>query len=97
MRDPSRPADGGPAIPGDHLTLADLAVGERAVLDRARLDHARARRLAELGLRPGARVTVTARTAGGGRIVAVDHARIALDRATLRQLPARHRDRAEQG
>lgn len=41
-------------------------------------------RLAELGLRPGESVVVSHRTAGGGRVVSVDHSRIALDRATLR-------------
>ncbi|MCH8612161.1 FeoA family protein [Arsenicicoccus dermatophilus] len=40
------------------------------------------RRLAELGLRTGATVEVVHRTAGGGRVVAVAGARIALDRRT---------------
>jgi ferrous iron transport protein A len=42
------------------------------------------RRLAELGLRPGAVVRCLHRTAGGGRVVDVDGARIALGRAVLR-------------
>ncbi len=41
------------------------------------------RRLAELGLRPGSRVSVVQRTAGGGRIVDVAGSRIALGRAVL--------------
>ncbi|GMA20539.1 ferrous iron transport protein A [Arsenicicoccus piscis] len=41
------------------------------------------RRLAELGLRPGAVVQARSRTSGGGRVVAVDGSRIALDRATV--------------
>ncbi|AKT50162.1 FeoA family protein [Arsenicicoccus sp. oral taxon 190] len=40
------------------------------------------RRLAELGLRTGATVEVLHLTAGGGRVVAVAGARIALDRST---------------
>jgi ferrous iron transport protein A len=42
------------------------------------------RRLAELGLRRGATLSCTTRTAGGGRIVAVDGARIALGRELVR-------------
>lgn len=57
------------------------------ILGMPQLPAARARRLAELGLRSGARVTVLHRTAGGGRLVAVGHTRIALDRATLAELP----------
>jgi ferrous iron transport protein A len=56
------------------------------VLLRPQLPIARARRLAELGLRPGAVVTVLRRTAGGGRIVAVGTARVALGRETARGL-----------
>lgn len=44
------------------------------------------RRLAQLGLRAGAEVVVTMRTSGGGRVVAVSGARIALDQATAQRL-----------
>ncbi|HEX2857231.1 MAG TPA: FeoA family protein [Propionibacteriaceae bacterium] len=44
------------------------------------------RRLSALGLRVGARVTVVHQTVGGGRIVAVAGARIALDRDVLARL-----------
>ncbi|HET9128395.1 MAG TPA: FeoA family protein [Propionibacteriaceae bacterium] len=44
------------------------------------------RRLATLGLRRGAEVIVVHRTVGGGRIVAVAGARIALDRGVLARL-----------
>lgn len=44
------------------------------------------RRLSALGLRRGARLTVVHRTIGGGRIVAVAGARIALDRGVLARL-----------
>jgi ferrous iron transport protein A len=53
------------------------------VLAEVGLPVARARRLAELGLRRGAQERVVQRTAGGGRVVAVGGARVALDRATL--------------
>jgi ferrous iron transport protein A len=43
-------------------------------------------RLAELGLRPGAAVTVLARTAGDGRVVGLGTSRIALDHATACRL-----------
>lgn len=44
------------------------------------------RRLAALGLRRGAQVTVMHDTAGGGRVVQVAGARIALDRSMLDRL-----------
>lgn len=69
---------------GRAVTLADVRVGASAVLlpDPA-LDAPRARRLMELGLRPGATVRVMMRTAGGGRVLGVDNLRIVLDRAML--------------
>lgn len=39
-------------------------------------------RLREMGLRPGALVRMTARGAGGSRIVTIGAARIAIDKAT---------------
>lgn len=71
----------------DNDTLATVALGVRVTLGAPRLSGAVARRLFELGLRPGTEVVVLHRTAGGGRVVAVDGARIALDRATSRALP----------
>lgn len=38
------------------------------------------RRLAEMGIRPGATLRVMYRTTGGGRVVSVGGARVALDR-----------------
>ncbi len=70
-------------------TLATVPVGQRVRLtepDPATVPASRARRLAELGLRAGATVEVLARTAGGGRIVAVGAGRIALDRTMTRRL-----------
>lgn len=43
-------------------------------------DPAVRRRLAEMGIRPGASVRVLYRTTGGGRVVSVGGARVALDR-----------------
>lgn len=60
---------------GASVRLTGLDVGAR---DRLRL--------AELGLRVGAVVTVVSRTAGGGRLVGLGTSRIALDRATTRRL-----------
>ena len=45
-------------------------------------------RLAELGLRVGAVLTVLSRTTGGGRLLGVGTSRIAVDRATARALEA---------
>ena len=42
--------------------------------------------LARLGIRLGAIIEATQRTPGGGRVVAVGDVRIALDRATARDL-----------
>jgi ferrous iron transport protein A len=70
-------------------TLADVRVGASAVLVAgSALDARRARRLRELGLRPGATVRVMMRTAGGGRVLGVDNLRIVVDRQTLGALPA---------
>lgn len=47
------------------------------------------RRLAELGLRPGARITPMARTSGGGLIVRVGGVRIALDAVAVDDITVR--------
>lgn len=67
--------------------LSAQPIGQRVILGVPGLDTARTRRLAELGLRPGAEVAVLFRTAGGGRVLAVEDARIAIDRVTLEALP----------
>ncbi|HEU4676783.1 MAG TPA: ferrous iron transport protein A [Motilibacteraceae bacterium] len=68
-------------------TLADVPVGGRATLTQPLAPAGLSRRLAELGLRRGRSVEVLQRTSGGGRVVGVDHGRIALDRRTLAALP----------
>ncbi|HQR80847.1 MAG TPA: FeoA family protein [Actinomycetota bacterium] len=42
-------------------------------------DSAIRRRLAEMGVRPGAQIRVLYRTTGGARVIAVEGARVALD------------------
>lgn len=44
------------------------------------------RRLAELGLRPGATLTMGPKVAGGSRLVTVGSCRYAIDRETLRAI-----------
>lgn len=67
------------------MTLNQVPVGTIARLaDTA--GHPSSRRLAELGIRPGADIHVMRRTSGGGRLVGVGHSRMALDRTTLQTL-----------
>jgi ferrous iron transport protein A len=67
------------------VTLNQVPVGSAArVVDTG--SHPSSRRLTELGLRPGAEVHVMRRTSGGGRLLGVGPARMALDGATLRAL-----------
>lgn len=70
----------------DALSLASAPTGATGVLGLGTLPRSSGRRLAQLGLRAGAGVTVLARTAGGGRLVGVGTTRIGLDRDTSRQL-----------
>lgn len=71
-------------------TLAEVGKGSTVRLaeqkESAEADLALQRRLRELGLRPGASVTVGQRTAGGGRVVICGTARYAIDAATLRAI-----------
>lgn len=70
------------------MTLESAPYGLPLTLGEADLPVQRRLRLAELGLRPGATVTVVRRTAGGGRIVGIGDARVALGRQVLSSLPA---------
>jgi Fe2+ transport system protein FeoA len=74
-------------------TLDDVPPRSSVILGQPHLGLGHTRRLAELGLRAGARVRVVLRTAGGGRVIAVDESRIALDRQTLRRIPVTHVER----
>jgi Fe2+ transport system protein FeoA len=66
--------------------LAAVPLGTAGALALGSLPRSSGLRLAQLGLRAGAAVTVLARTAGGGRLVGVGTTRIGLDRQTSRQL-----------
>jgi ferrous iron transport protein A len=67
------------------VTLNQVPVGTSARLVDVS-DHPGSRRLAELGLRPGAQVHVMRRTSGGGRLVGLGPSRMALDSATATAL-----------
>jgi Fe2+ transport system protein FeoA len=67
------------------VTLNQVPVGSTATLTDTSA-HPSRRRLAELGLRPGADVLVMRRTAGGGRRLGIGHSRMAIDRVTSRSL-----------
>jgi ferrous iron transport protein A len=71
------------------LSLASVPLGATGVLALGSLPRGSGLRLAQLGLRAGAGITVLARTAGGGRLVGVGTSRIGLDRDTSRQLQLR--------
>lgn len=68
-------------------TLRAALLGRRLVITTLSVDDvAPLRRLAELGLRPGAPVRCVRRTAGGGRIVDVAGSRVALGRDLLERI-----------
>ena len=73
-----------------HNSAYSLPVGSTVTLRPECLDcmnnPAMARRLGELGIRPGACLTVGAHVAGGARIVAVGSCRYAIDRQTLQSI-----------
>jgi ferrous iron transport protein A len=77
-----------PLLHPEGVTLASAPLGVPLVIGAAALPSPRRLRLAELGLRPGATVTLLRRTAGGGRIVGVGDARVAVGRSVLLQVPA---------
>lgn len=66
--------------------LSSAPLGAALTLLRADGTPELCRRLAALGLRRGAQVVVMHDTAGGGRVVQVAGARIALDRSMLDRL-----------
>ena len=68
-------------------TLLDAPFGEPVELREPTVDAPLRLRLAELGLRTGRTVRSVRATTGGGRVVAVGKAQIALDRRTCRALP----------
>jgi len=64
------------------MTLADSPVGVTLQVTGVRLPAAAAFRLREMGIRAGTRARVTQHAAFGGRVVAVDGSRYALDGGT---------------
>ena len=72
--------------PPDPRPLASVPPGTAGRLALGTLPRTSGLRLAQLGLRAGAAVTVLARTSGGGRLVGIGTTRIGLDRDTSRQL-----------
>lgn len=64
-------------------SLAEVPSGMSVVLAAPQAEAGLCRRLAQLGLRPGMRVTVAQKTAGGGRVVKSGTSRYAIDRETL--------------
>ncbi|MCI1747551.1 MAG: ferrous iron transport protein A [Acidipropionibacterium sp.] len=66
--------------------LSSCATGAQRLLQGTGVRPDLARRLAALGLRRGAQVTLLMRTAGGGGIVSVAGSRIALDHSMLKSL-----------
>jgi ferrous iron transport protein A len=75
-----------PTTSGDVRPLASLPPGAGGTLGLGRVVRAHGLRLAQLGLRAGAQVTVLGRTAGGGRVIGVGSTRIGVDRETSRRL-----------
>lgn len=79
------------------LDLRQCPVGENGVVTCVLRDQCTAatiRRLAELGIRRGARVTAGQRTPGGGRVVGVADSWLALDADLLEALHVEAREPA---
>lgn len=72
------------------VTLAEIPVGDRALVVSTSTAPDLNRRLAELGIRPGASLTIAQRTSGGGRVIDIGSARYAIDRTTLTRIEVHH-------
>jgi Fe2+ transport system protein FeoA len=70
------------ARPGQHLTVLGPS-GPGTPAHPGGTTRAISRRLAELGIRPGAAVRIQSRTSGGGAILAIGDDRIAVSRQIL--------------
>ena len=68
------------------VPLRDAPLGRALVLRDAGLPPATRHRLATLGLRPGSRLRLLAKTFGGGRVAKVGEARVALGAPLCREL-----------
>ncbi len=65
------------------MQLRDVGTGRQATVISIDDAAAYAIRLAELGIRPGVHIECVQRCSGGGRVVRVGNARLALDKAAL--------------
>ena len=65
------------------MRLVDLPSGQSATVTEVHAEATLRTRLVEFGLRPGVVVMSRQRCSGGGRMVQVGNARLALDRAAL--------------
>ena len=72
----------------DVTSLAAVPLSTSATIVTCLAEPGTRARLATLGIRYGARVTVTQEIPGGGRVLAVTGSRIALSRSVLKQLHA---------
>jgi ferrous iron transport protein B len=73
------------------MNLDEVPAGQPVVLGKTEVNPVKARRLAELGFRAGNTVTPLHRASGGGRVVQVGTARVAVARATLSRIGLRPR------
>lgn len=70
--------------PSDVRPLCDFPLNCPLVVTAVDLPEQTRRRMAELGIRPGAQICSTQRTCGRGCVISVAGARIAVDRITVR-------------
>lgn len=68
------------------LSLFDTPLGTVVEVNRFDVEAAWRLRLAELGVRRNSRVRPVQRTTGGGRVIAVGSARVALDKNICRRV-----------
>lgn len=73
----------------DLVPVLDAPVDVELTLVRAQVDAQLGRRMAALGLRTGAALRVLQTTVGGGRLLSVAGARIAIDKDVAASLQAR--------
>lgn len=71
------------------MTLRDCPLGEPVLIDAIDLDERHRFRLREIGLAPGTSLKVTQHGIFGGRVVARNSERIALDGGTARSIRVR--------
>lgn len=73
----------------DIFALTAIPIGNRCRLTdlhTSGLTEAMRRRMGELGLRPGTILTVSQKTAAGGRVIKIGHTRYAIDGQTAKHI-----------